>query len=378
LAVFVRPRRPPAGPEGNAFPSSREAYAALDLGTNNCRLLIARPAKGGFRVIDSFSRIVRLGEGLKADGLLGEAAIGRTIEALQVCARKIERRQVTRLRAVATEACRRADNCAVLLDRAEREAGIRLEIISNDEEARLALVGCAPLLEQKVSQALIFDIGGGSTEISWLDLSRPRRGHNVRDWAEQALKAWHSLPFGVVSLAEEFAGDGRDGATYAAMVEKTEAALAPFAATTALREPVAAGQVQMLGTSGTVTTLASLHLGLQRYNRARVDGCYLDFDVVHRISRRILAMPSTARASYPCIGRDRSDLVVPGCAILEALCRTWPVGRLRVADRGLREGILHALMQQHRGQQAASRPCRPGPPGRRRRGAERQKFTGPG
>lgn len=332
-------RRTGRGAVGDA--ASGRVYAALDLGTNNCRLLVARPATGGFRVIDAFSRIVRLGEGLGQSGRLSEAAMRRTLDALKICAGKMERRGVTHARAIATEACRRAANCAEFLDLAERETGIALEIISNDEEAALAILGCAPLVDRGVAQALVFDIGGGSTEIGWMEV--PGDLDIVKGTAP-VLRAWHSIPIGVVTLAEHHGGRRVTPALYVAMVEEVAAALAPFEARHGLGQLAREGRLQMLGTSGTVTTLAGVHLGLPRYDRSRVDGCYLDFATVRDISRRIAAMSYERRSSHPCIGPDRADLVIAGCAILEALCDVWPVGRLRVADRGLREGILLTLM----------------------------------
>jgi exopolyphosphatase/guanosine-5'-triphosphate,3'-diphosphate pyrophosphatase len=309
--------------------------AALDLGTNNCRLLVARPRGDTFRVVDAFSRIVRLGEGIGASGTLSPAAMDRTIEALKICAGKMRRHRVTHARTVATEACRRADNCEAFVARARRETGIAIEIISNHEEASLAFSGCAPLLSPKPAQALVFDIGGGSTEIGclMLDASQPPR-----------LAAWHSIPLGVVTLAERHGAGRISPEVYEAMVVETQDRLAEFETTNGLGPAIAAGEVQMLGTSGTVTTLSGVHLDLPRYDRSRVDGSYLDFATIDRVSADLAAMAWDERAAIPCIGRERADLVVAGCAILAAICRLWPVGRLRVADRGVREGILFGLL----------------------------------
>jgi len=329
----------------DAAAEAGDVYAALDLGTNNCRLLIARPAADGFQVIDAFSRIVRLGEGLGRNGCLSEAAMARTIQALRICAGKVRQRGVTRIRAVATEACRRASNCRAFLARVEKETGLTFEIISNDEEAALAIRGCTPLFESHASHALVFDIGGGSTEVSWMKapaLGKPGTGHGAA--ATPELGGWHSIPIGVVTLAEMYGGRRVTPRLYETMIEDVAVALAPFEAESQLGRLVADGQLQMVGTSGTVTTLAGVHQQLPRYDRSRIDGCYLDFETVRRLSRHIAAMSYQRRAAHPCIGRDRADLVIAGCAILEAVCGTWPVGRLRVADRGLREGILLNMM----------------------------------
>jgi exopolyphosphatase/guanosine-5'-triphosphate,3'-diphosphate pyrophosphatase len=326
-------------------------YAALDLGTNNCRLLVARPTGDGFRVVDAFSCIVRLGEGLSRSGRLSEAAMRRTIEALSVCAGKMSRWRVTRTRNVATEACRQAANCEQFIDRVAADTGLELEIISSGEEAEFALAGCVPLLEEGADHAVMFDIGGGSTELMWLD---------VASRAKPRIEGLMSLPCGVVNFAECYGGDPLSDHTYKAMVDRVADEIAPFEASHRIGERIAAGHVQMLGTSGTVTTLAGVHLCPDRYDRSVVDGAYLTFDEVGALSRVLAHMDVHERAATPCIGRQRADLVVAGCAILEAICRTWPVGRLRVADRGLREGILLSLIAAAEAEAAAPRAPRSG------------------
>lgn len=316
-----------------------QVMAALDLGTNNCRLLIARQGAGSYQVIDAFSRIVRLGEGVSQSGRLSEDAMDRTIEALKICAAKMERRGVTLARAVATEACRRAENCGGFVGRAQDEAGIILDIITSGEEAALAFKGCTPLLDREVPFAIIFDIGGGSTELGWLRLA-PQRPPEII--------AWHSMPYGVVSLTEEFGAEALDDepplAFYRRMVDKVALELDPFRRAIGAGRHIGDGKVQMLGTSGTVTTLSGIQLGLPRYERNLVDGSYLRFGDVERISLDLAKRNCEGRAQLPCIGLERADLVLSGCAILSAICRLWPVGRLRVADRGVREGILMSLM----------------------------------
>ncbi len=326
-------------------------YAALDLGTNNCRLLVARPAGIGFRVVDAFSRIVRLGEGLATSGTLSEAAMARTLDALKVCADKIAYRHATMGRYVATEACRQAANCETFIARARETLGAEIEIISAAEEARLVVAGCAPLLHPRIPYALVFDIGGGSTEIVWLRQEcRPRADCGVPHAAAPdqisppEILGSISLPFGVVTFTERFGGVHVPPAAYRAMVAEAEAALAPFERRHRIRREIRARQVQMLGSSGTVTTLAGIHLALPRYIRALVDGSTLTFEQIAIVSRHLARLDIDGRAANPCVGRERADLVLSGCAILDAICATWPVGRLRVADRGIREGILFDLM----------------------------------
>lgn len=315
-------------------PAHSVVYAALDLGTNNCRLLIARPASGGFRVLDAFSRIVRLGEGLARTGELSEAAMDRTIAALAVCAQKVRARRVDHLRAVATEACRKAANCEVFLARVRAETGLEIETIPADEEARLVLAGCGPLLDPQAPRALLFDIGGGSTELLWVGLEQ----------REPVMLGYASLPMGVVTLADRYGGREVSPALYTAMRDEATVALERFDEEQGVSDWISCGRMQMLGSSGTVTTLAGVHLGLPRYNRGLVDGIVLDRTSVDAASQRLLAMDYAGRAAHPCIGPERADLVLAGCAILSAITERWPCPRLRVADRGVREGILYGLM----------------------------------
>ncbi len=311
------------------------ALAALDLGTNNCRLLVARAAGEGFDIIDSFSRIVRLGEGVASSGRLAEQAMMRTIAALRICAGIIDRHAVEGVRCVATEAARRAVNGAEFLARAERATGIRLEILSNEEEVHLALLGCLALIDPMAEHVLLIDIGGGSTELGWLD----RRGGA----AGPTLRCAASVPIGVVSLSEAFSPEP-DQATFEAMVHHVQRLLVPIEAIHRIRRETQGGHVQMLGTSGTVTTLAALLLDLPRYDRRRIDGVVVDATALTGVAARLRRMSNADRAAHPCIGPGRADLVVAGCAILEAILLSWPVPVLRVADRGLREGMLHGLM----------------------------------
>jgi exopolyphosphatase/guanosine-5'-triphosphate,3'-diphosphate pyrophosphatase len=327
-----------AGAASNAlrpFPPRRQAYAAIDLGTNNCRLLIARPAEANFVVIDAFSRVVRLGEGLAQTGRLSDEAMERAVGALRVCADKLKRRNVHLARSVATEACRRATNGQAFIDRVRQETGIRLDIISAQEEARLAVLGCHILLEDGIGPAVIFDIGGGSTELVLIEPGAP----------VPRILDWQSVPWGVVSLTETVGGDELDpearAARYAEMRRVVSDSFAAFADRIA---PWRGGEVRLLGTSGTVTTLASLHLDLPQYDRKAVDGLIVPAASMREISDRLSTMAPEERRRLPCIGNERADLVVAGCAILEAILDIWPANRLGVADRGIREGILRSLM----------------------------------
>lgn len=327
-----------------------EVYGALDLGTNNCRLLLARPSRRGFRVIDAFSRIIRLGEGVSHSRTLSEAAMARTIDALRVCASKLARSDVRRSRLVATEACRVASNSGEFLERVRREVGLDIEILTPEAEAKLAVSGCASLIDPLADFVLVFDIGGGSSELIWLDLRAPsepgRPQHHIERFeAPSHIVAWTSLPLGVVTLAEKFGGRHVTVESFEQMVACVGSLIAPFEAKHRFAERIAGANVHMLGTSGTVTTVAGIKLGLTRYDRTRVDGCWLNVNEVKDVTANLLARSYEERVAEPCIGQDRADLVLAGCAILEAILRVWSCERLRVADRGLREGILSTLMR---------------------------------
>lgn len=321
--------------------SSAPLYAALDLGTNNCRLLVALPTRPGqFRVIDAFSRIVRLGEGLGATGRLSKGAMDRAVEALKVCAAKLENKTVRRHRLIATEACRSAGNGAEFLDRVKNETGLDLEIVDRETEARLAVSGCSSLVGRETSGVVLFDIGGGSSEIAAIDLSGSRSNRLANH-----ISAWTSLPVGVVTLSERHGGREVTQRIFADMVDEVAGLLDGFVCPDIPGcDSTADGSFHLLGTSGTVTTLAGVHLELPRYDRRQVDGLWLSSDEVDRMTEKILSWDFHARSSNPCIGADRADLVLAGCAILEAIRRRWPSERLRVADRGLREGLLTEMM----------------------------------
>lgn len=345
--ALVEPSAPPAE-------SSVQLYAALDLGTNSCRMLIAQPRGSQFQVIDSFSKTVQLGAGLEASGKLSRASMARTIQALRICQKKIEKHNVRRMRLVATEACRRAKNAREFIRQVRRETGLSLEVIQPEEEARLAVISCAPLVSQRTEQLLVVDIGGGSTELVWIDLSavapeeRPRaimRLHSgfvqTGDMSAARVVDWISVPLGVATLKDQFADVEDDGARFALMSWFFEENLSSFSPYNA--ENPREG-FQIIGTSGTITTVAASFLGLRRYDRAKVDGLLMTSDQIDHVIRDFLVLGPEGRRSDPRIGRDRHSLIMSGAAILQALMRIWPTDRLSVADRGLREGLLYAQM----------------------------------
>ena len=323
------------------------AFAALDLGTNNCRLLVGAPTGEGFRVLDSFSRIVRLGEGLQSSGQLSAVAMDRALEALHGCAARLARRPVRAVRAIATEACRRAGNGTQFLARVQAETGLRFDVISTREEAELALESCGPLLRGAGRRALLFDIGGGSTELAWVRL--PGAG------GVPELIGYASLPVGVVTLSEEYGPAAFTTAGFDAMVQAVSARLLPFERVHCIGHEARGGGVLMLGTSGTVTTLAGVAMGLARYRRPLVDGTMLTVADADQAMDTLRGLGRAGLELHPCVGTDRADFVLPGCAIFEAIRQFWPLGPVIVADRGLREGMLLRLMRR----QEARQPHRP-------------------
>jgi exopolyphosphatase/guanosine-5'-triphosphate,3'-diphosphate pyrophosphatase len=336
-------RRPAASNRANGRHGESGVYAALDLGTNNCRLLVARPASRSFKVVDAFSRIVRLGEGLFHSGRLSDDAMDRALEALAVCRDKLVANGVSRHRLIATEACRKAENGIEFLERVRTETGLNLEVVSRETEAELAVSGCSSLIDPRATGVVVFDIGGGSTELAILEI-RKRNGHTDPAIGKRIV-GWTSLPVGVVGIAERYGGVEVSRETFEQIVGDVGEMLEDFKALGAL-DKHARRNVHLLGTSGTVTTIAGVHLGLARYDRRRVDGTWMGPASIKHVHERLQSMSYEERAANACIGRERADLVLSGCAIFEAIRRRWPWARVRVADRGLREGILMTLMRE--------------------------------
>lgn len=332
--------------------SPSELFAALDLGTNNCRLLIAKPVfqqhcqHKTLKVIDSYSRIVRLGEGLSENGDLLPEAMERTIKALAACKLKLDRYDIARARFVATEACRRATNVSEFLQQVQDEVGIAIDVISNEEEARLAFLGCSSLLQQGTRYALAFDIGGGSTEFMWvkIDPAVPLDSHK-----RHLIQDWLSLPYGVMNMSEQFGGATYTEMYFEEIVEKIVGLLNPFRKANEIGEKIWRERVQMLSTSGTVTTLAAIHLNLPRYDRSKVDGLKLSISDIRAATQKLMQMSGSQRANHPCIGSARTDYILSGCAIFEAIVRTFPIDKITIADRGVREGIIVSLMREQHG-----------------------------
>ena len=325
-------------------------YAAIDLGTNSCRLVIATPTPSSFRIVETFSKITRLGEGIINNNELSHTAIRRTINALRVCAGVLEEYEpIVKARYVATAACRRAKNCRYFMDLVKRETGLNIEIISPQEESRLAVVGCIPLLNRNIKRALVFDIGGGSTEVSLARMSNSGRA---------IIEAFVSLPYGVVTVSEAFPEHEMTDLAYNTIIERTHKLLAEFENKYHISEDIKSQRIQVLGTSGTVTVLGAIHLNLSRYNRSAVDGLALSAQDVDKTISKIKRMGDEGRKKHACIGTQKSDLTMAGCAIIEGLMSFWNVSEITIADRGIREGILLDLMHSERGEKKRNKKFR--------------------
>ena len=335
------------------------AYAALDLGTNNCRLLIASQREGegnefALNVVDSYSRIVRLGEGVSESGRLSEEAMERTIEALRQCAKKLAKHSIKAGRFIATEACRQAANTPQFLMRVKKETGIDIEVISAADEANLAFRGCVSLVKPKPARALMLDIGGGSTEFMWVEVDENHTLTSNSSVVSHKVLDWFSMPQGVMNLSEKFGGAQFAEVYFEEMVDYLEQQLLKFRRCEEISEAVARNDVQLFSTSGTVTTLAAIYLGLPRYERSKIDGITIETEQLREAIALILDMRASERFHHPCIGSDRSDYIISGCAIFEALSRLCPVEHITIADRGVREGIIFSLMSEHAQPQAAN------------------------
>lgn len=318
-------------------------YAALDLGTNNCRLLIAEPTRaGGLRIVDSYSQIVTLGEGLATSGQLSEQAMGRAIEALRKCSDKVKKHRPVQSRYIATQACRQAANGKSFLNEVNRKVGLRMETITPKEEAKYALLGSLDLVDPSYDFALVIDIGGGSTELSWIDakaaIAKGVKGCAIRP----PILGWASFPVGVVTLNDAFTD--RQPGWYLRMVEHVAELMRANDAATRFGPLFRSGRGQLIGNSGTVTSLVGVHMKLDRYIRSVVDGAWLAREEAVATRQRLHDATPEERAKEGCLTGGRSELMLPGLAILDAIWQTWPADRLRVGDRGLREGMLLSMM----------------------------------
>lgn len=333
-------------PSGHA-----KTFGALDLGTNNCRLLVAKQTGESYRIIDSFSRVVRLGAGLSSTGELSQTSMDAAVGAIKICASKMKAKNVARWRCIATQACRQASNGEAFLARVKSETGITLEVISPRVEARLAVMGCLTLIDKSKDVVMVFDIGGGSSELSWVDIRRIRAGEGTDRVHRPPISAWASLPCGVVTLSEAIPGNSETpeglAERYENMKSHVRELIAKAGCENRFTNVFAQGRGHLIGTSGTITSLAGIHLNLPYYQRDKVDGLWMDGADVTGLSRQMAAMTVKERANISCIGHDRASLLIAGCAIMDVLLEMWPAQSVRVADRGLREGMLMGLIASH-------------------------------
>jgi exopolyphosphatase/guanosine-5'-triphosphate,3'-diphosphate pyrophosphatase len=355
------PRAPAGGGSGGHRTRRRKrapnpVYGAIDLGTNNCRMLLAHRTGRGFQVVDAFSRVVRLGEGLNAHGVLSRGAMDRAVEALKVCADKIDRQHVVKHRSIATQACRSASNGEEFLQRVTEETGLKFDLISPEEEARLAVHGCVDLLDVDKDAALVIDIGGGSTELSWVDLAEWRSRGGPDSGGRPPIRSWCSTPIGVVTLSERFPEREDRLSWYGEMKDFAKNLIKTPRGARSMRDVFSTGRGHLVGTSGTVTSMAGVHLRLPRYDRSLVDGLWMSCDEALAACTRLRDLDLVGRGQEPTIGADRAELVLAGCAIYEAVAEAWPAERLRVGDRGLREGMLLNLMRRSKRRRRRNKP----------------------
>jgi exopolyphosphatase/guanosine-5'-triphosphate,3'-diphosphate pyrophosphatase len=301
--------------------------ATIDLGTNSVRLLVADTAADSWRVVEEAQRVTRLGEGQAATGALGLVPMARTAATVADYVRRAEALGATRVRVTGTSAVREAANRAEFVARIESVTGLALEVLSGEDEARLTLLGVRSGLPDLGGRFVLFDIGGGSTEFVVAD----------GDGLERAL----SLRLGVVGLAERHLDGGRlVPARWAALRAEVAAALEPAV-------PGALGLVnaaRLVGTAGTVTTLAALDLGLAAYDAGRVQGHVLRRGAIERLLARLGGLTLAARAALPCLEPGRADVLIPGIAICLAAMERLGFDALTVSDRSLREGILCEIL----------------------------------
>lgn len=317
--------------------NSQEYIAALDLGTNTCRLLIAAKTSNGPQVVDSFVRVIRLGDELATKGHISREAMLRALAALTICAKRLKDYNLIDRRFVTTAVCREASNRDDFLDLIRLKTGLELEVISTAEEARLAIVGCADLLDTSTRYAIAFDIGGGSTEVMWMELFPHKRPEIIQ---------WTSLPLGVVTVAETLKKESSPLDFLRKIRKAVAEEMKAFCDKAYIYPQLRRNNIQLIGTSGTVTTLAALHMNLERYDRTLVNGLHLTPETIKRTIASLYAMTPEKQMLHPCIGPLRADLVMGGVAIFEGIYDVFPINPVRVADRGVREGILFDLMNE--------------------------------
>ena len=303
--------------------------ATIDLGTNTVRLLVSDlDSERAWRSVHADQRVTRLGEGLAGTGVLGDAPMRRTAAAVADYARRGRQLGARRIRIVATSAVREAANRPAFVEMVERASGERVHVISGDEEARLTVRGVLRALGPLSGELLTFDIGGGSTEYTLA------RGTTVI--------ATVSLRLGVVPLAERFPFPGTvEPDRYHALADEVSKQLdAELPSSLARARPD-----HLVGTAGTVTTLAALDLGLERYDADRVQRHRLERAAVARLRDRLAALTVAERAALPCLEPGRADLIIPGVAIVEATLDRFGMDSLTVSDWGLREGLVDEMIE---------------------------------
>jgi exopolyphosphatase/guanosine-5'-triphosphate,3'-diphosphate pyrophosphatase len=326
------------------------------------------------KVIDSFAKIISLGEGIKQTGVLSEEAIERTIVALRACKKKLDSHRIYKMRAVATEACRQASNTKSLIERVNSEIGVDLEVISPQEEARLVLKGCSGVISDEKNYGILMDIGGGSTEVVWLKINKgmTRPTISVIDSI--------SLPFGVVTISDTYTHSKNNQEIYTVLRKNILSTIDTFMKKNNIRTNFSKGDVQVITSSGTTTTLGSLTLGLSTYDRSSVDGKDFSSKKIVEVgeellSRYLSSTPTTVKLGkeknfitnkffdhvldksseeFKIFAYNRMGLLAAGVVIINSILESIGDCLVRIADRGVREGILYDLMDSLRTGQSNS------------------------
>ncbi len=304
---------------------ARSAIAAIDCGTNSTRLLIA-DADG--RVVDREMRITRLGQGVDASGRLAPDAIARCVDVLAQFRGTMDRHGVSRGRLVATSAVRDASNGDEFLGAAAATTGLTPELLTGGEEGRLSLAGAVGELDPGDGPFLVLDIGGGSTELI------------AGDGPDDPRLAAVSLQLGCVRVSERFLSSDPPTARELADAEAEIATQLESASTTSSRFGAAR---RLVGLAGTVSTLASLQLGLVEYQRDRIHHTKLRAAAVEEWWRRLAAESAPARLKRPGMEAGREDVIVGGTMILAAVMRTFGFAECLVSEADILDGLIASM-----------------------------------
>lgn len=318
--------------EKKAVRDAKKYFAAIDLGSRNCRTIVGCQSKAGaFEYIETYSKSVSLADGVAASKKLSRKSMDRTIEALAFCSKVLSRYAGLTYLAVATDAMRRAENASVFIKRVKRELGLIISIITPQEEAYYAALGCIEVLSLETEIFVVFDIGGGSSEIA---LCRQKSDKDIE------LIDSLSIPYGVINLLES--KDHLTFSGYSNLVQKISDLSRDFLNQYATTLDFV-NNFQCIGTSGTTTTVAALNMNLRFYDREKINDSILQFSEILKTVHYVQSLSEDERKLHPYISQSNEDLVLGGLTILEGIVRGLPASTITVTDRGVRDGVVYAL-----------------------------------